>query len=72
MSSHSIFNYANFLTFLRLKTEFLPKRALLILDEGHSVENQFVEQVGLSISKRILQDIFLQLSSRKSTTVMRT
>ena len=55
MSSHSIFNYANFLTFLRLKTEILPKRALLILDEGHSVESQFVEQVGLSISKRVLQ-----------------
>ena len=55
ISSHSIFNYANFLTFLRLKTEILPKRALLVLDEGHSIENQFVEQVGVSISKKVLQ-----------------
>lgn len=55
ISSHSIFNYANFLTFLRLNSDFLPQRELLVLDEGHSIENQIVEQVGVSVSKRILQ-----------------
>jgi Rad3-related DNA helicase len=55
LSSHSIFNYANFLTFLGLNPRFLPQRDLLVLDEGHSIEKQIVEQVGVSISKKILQ-----------------
>ena len=55
ISSHSIFNYANFLTFLRSNPDFLPRKDLLVLDEGHSIENQIIEQVGVSISKKILQ-----------------
>jgi ATP-dependent DNA helicase DinG len=55
ISSHSIFNYANFLTFLRLNPDFLPQKDLLVLDEGHSIENQIIEQVGVAISKKILQ-----------------
>ena len=41
LSSHSIFNYANFLTFLRLKNDPLPRRDLLVLDEGHSIASSF-------------------------------
>lgn len=54
IASHSIFNYANFLIFLRWQKGLLRQKDLLVLDEGHSIENQFVDQVGLSISKRTL------------------
>ena len=50
-----IFNYANFLAFLRLKPNLLPERNLLVLDEGHSLESQLVEEVGLSLSTRLLR-----------------
>ena len=52
VASHSVFNYANFLIFLQRKA--LPKRELLILDEGHQIESQIVEQVGFTITKRTL------------------
>ena len=52
ISSHSIFNYANFLIFLRLKKDPLRRKDLLVLDEGHSIESQLFDQVGLSISKK--------------------
>ena len=55
LSSHSIFNYANFLAFLRLKNDPLKRRDLLVLDEGHSIENQLLGQVEVSISKKVLQ-----------------
>lgn len=58
VASHSIFNYANFLIFLRMKNNsnmILPQKELLILDEGHLIENQIVEQVGISITRRTLQ-----------------
>lgn len=55
IASHSIFNYANFLRFLRLKRKILPEKNLLILDEAHSIESQFVDQIGISVSKRMLQ-----------------
>ena len=49
-SSHSIFNYSNFLAFLT--EDFLPSRELLILDEAHLLETEIVEFTGISISKR--------------------
>ena len=58
IASHSIFNYANFLIFLRMRNKnnmVLPQKELLILDEGHLIENQIVEQVGISITRRTLQ-----------------
>ena len=52
VASHSIFNYANFLIFLRMRNGgFLPEKELLILDEGHQIENQVVEHVGISLTK---------------------
>jgi Rad3-related DNA helicase len=53
LASHTIYNYANFLIFV--KSRNLEKRKLLILDEGHQIENQIVEDIGISISKNILQ-----------------
>ncbi len=58
IASHSIFNYANFLIFLRMRNKnnmVLPQKELLILDEGHLIENQIVDQVGISITRRTLQ-----------------
>ena len=52
IASHSILNYTNFLIYLR--TNILPERELLILDEGHQIEKQIVEQIGFSISSRTL------------------
>jgi ATP-dependent DNA helicase DinG len=50
-SSHSIFNYSNFLAFLpNIKT--LHPRELLVLDEGHLLESEIVKFRGLSVSKR--------------------
>jgi ATP-dependent DNA helicase DinG len=55
-SSHSIFNYANFLAFLILEPlmpeVLLPPRELLILDEAHRLEEEIVKFTGISISKR--------------------
>ena len=53
VASHTIFNYANFLIFLQMN--LLPKRELLILDEGHQIENQIVERIGFTITRRTLQ-----------------
>jgi len=53
VASHSIFNYANFLLFLGMK--ILPKRELLILDEGHQIEDQIIKHLGISITRRTLQ-----------------
>jgi ATP-dependent DNA helicase DinG len=50
-SSHSIFNYSNFLAFLSSKKIILP-RELLVLDEGHLLETEIVKFRGLSISKK--------------------
>jgi ATP-dependent DNA helicase DinG len=50
-SSHSIFNYSNFLAFL-LNTKTLYPRELLVLDEGHLLESEIVKFRGLSVSKR--------------------
>jgi ATP-dependent DNA helicase DinG len=50
-SSHSIFNYSNFLAFLP-NTKILHPRELLVLDEGHLLETEIVKFRGLSISKR--------------------
>ena len=60
LASHTIFNYANFLIFLRRsgpnsKNPVLRNRSLLVLDEGHQIENQVVEDVGISISKKTLK-----------------
>ena len=54
VASHTIFNYANFLIFLRSKNK-LRLRKLLVLEEGHQIENQVVEHVGINITKRTLQ-----------------
>ena len=59
VSSHSIFNYANLITFMQLKPKLLPERNLLILDEGHSIENQLVDQIGITLSIRILRKYIL-------------
>ncbi|MGC2575419.1 MAG: helicase C-terminal domain-containing protein, partial [Candidatus Nitrosopolaris sp.] len=50
-SSHSIFNYSNFLSFLPYKY-ILPSRELLILDEAHLLETETVRFREISISKR--------------------
>jgi len=50
-SSHSIFNYSNFLAFLPSKKIITP-RELLVLDEGHLLETEIVKFRGLSISKK--------------------
>ena len=50
-SSHSIFNYSNFLAFLPSKKIITP-RELLVLDEGHLLETEVVKFRGLSISKK--------------------
>jgi hypothetical protein len=57
VASHSIFNYANFLIFLRMKNNstVLPEKELLVLDEGHQIENEIVEHIGLSLTRRTLQ-----------------
>jgi ATP-dependent DNA helicase DinG len=53
IARHTIFNYANFLIFLRRKK--LSTRNLLILDEGHQIENQVAEDIGVSISTKTLR-----------------
>ena len=53
LASHTIFNYANFLIFIRANK--IGARKLLILDEGHQIENQLIEDVGISITKKTLQ-----------------
>ena len=73
LSSHSIFNYANFLTFLRLKNDPLPRRDLLVLDEGHSIENQLLGQVEVSLTEKVLQkfirkDVFGNIDYTTTTT----
>jgi ATP-dependent DNA helicase DinG len=50
-SSHSIFNYSNFLAFLPNKKIITP-RELLVLDEAHLIETEIVKFRGLSISKK--------------------
>jgi ATP-dependent DNA helicase DinG len=59
-SSHSIFNYSNFLAFLP-NTKILRSKELLVLDEGHLLETEIVKFRGLSISKkrwkRYIQDL---------------
>ena len=60
LASHTIFNYANFLIFLRRsgpdsKNPVLRNKGLLVLDEGHQIENQVVEEVGINISKKTLK-----------------
>jgi len=53
LASHTIFNYANFLIFIRANK--IWARKLLVLDEGHQIENQLIEDVGISITKKSLQ-----------------
>ena len=53
LASHTIFNYANFLIFIRANK--IGARNLLVLDEGHQIENQLIEDVGISIAKKTLQ-----------------
>ena len=50
-SSHSIFNYSNFLALLPNK-KILPRRKLLVLDEGHLLETEIVKHRGVFISKK--------------------
>jgi ATP-dependent DNA helicase DinG len=52
-ASHTILNYANFLIFSHMRA--LPKRELLILDEGHQIESQIVEHIGFIITRKTLQ-----------------
>ena len=51
ISSHAIFNYSIYLAFLPYNKS-LPKRELLVLDEGHLLETEIVKYRGLSISKK--------------------
>ena len=53
LASHTIFNYANFLIFIRANK--IGARKLLVLDEGHQIESQLIEEVGISITKTTLQ-----------------
>ena len=58
VAPHSIFNYANFQLFLRIPPNSingLPQKQLLVLDEGHQIETQIVNNTSISISKRTIQ-----------------
>lgn len=63
LASHTIYNYANFQIYLRRKNheEILPTRDLLILDEGHNLEDEMVNQISQPISSRKLQK-FMDIS----------
>jgi ATP-dependent DNA helicase DinG len=50
-ASHSIFNYAIFLSLLSNKN-MMQQRELLVLDEAHLLETEIVKFRGLSISKK--------------------
>jgi ATP-dependent DNA helicase DinG len=53
VSSHTIFNYAMFLSLLKYRTKNpIPPRNVLILDEAHKLEEEIVKFTGISISKR--------------------
>jgi ATP-dependent DNA helicase DinG len=53
VSSHSIFNYAMFLSLLRYWiANPIPSRDLLVLDEAHRLEEEVVKFTGVFISKR--------------------
>jgi Rad3-related DNA helicase len=49
-ASHSIFNYAMFLTLLP-NEEIIPPRQLLVLDEGHLLETEIVNLTSFILSK---------------------
>lgn len=53
LSRHTIFNYSNFQIFLRIKywaDKNLRQRKLMIFDEGHTIENQVINFVSVSMS----------------------
>ena len=57
-ASHSLFNYSNLLAFLSISARSdeqkskLPRKSILILDEGHMLETEVIKFRGLAISKR--------------------
>jgi Rad3-related DNA helicase len=53
-SSHSIFNYSNFLAFLP-NQKIISSRELLVLDEAHLLETEILKFRGLSLSKKKLK-----------------
>ncbi len=65
-ASHSIFNYSNFLIFTQMhNSKILQSKKLLVLDEGHQIESQIVDQIGITISKKTLQRYIANLSFRE-------
>ena len=54
LATHSILNYSNFQIFLRISDGFIPQKDLLILDEGHLIENEVVRFAEIAVSKRAL------------------
>ena len=58
-ASHTILNYSNFQLYLRMgrknNNPILNKRELLILDEGHQIENKVIEYVYVSLKKKVLE-----------------
>jgi ATP-dependent DNA helicase DinG len=56
VASHTIFNYANFLIFQRFQTSnVLREKELLVLDEGHLIEERMISYVGVTIERWRLQ-----------------
>ena len=57
-ASHSLFNYSNLLAFLSISARSdeqkskLPRKNILVLDEGHLLETEVIKFRGLAISKR--------------------
>lgn len=52
LSSHTVFNYAMYLSLLNYWFYPPPSRALLVLDEIHRLEEEVVKFTEVSISKR--------------------
>jgi ATP-dependent DNA helicase DinG len=51
LATHTILNYSNFQIFLRISDDFIRSRKLLVLDEGHLIENEVVDFTEISVSR---------------------
>lgn len=62
LSSHTIFNYHEYLSLLKF-TNQAPYRSIMVCDEAHLLENRLVEFYGYSITKRLLATAKMELPS---------
>ena len=51
LATHTILNYSNFQIFLHISDDFIPPKKLLVLDEGHLIENEVVDFTEISVSR---------------------